>query len=247
MAYRGAMPWHGLGQLCTANDIDTWINDSGLGFTIERGVPYFMPTEGLHVPMQDVRVLYRGDNRTMLSIVAKDYKVVQPRAILEFFRDEVESGGLQIDTAGVLDEGRKLWALATNATSFSVGMSLGGHDTIRPYLLLVTSCDGTMATRCYLTTVRVVCNNTLAYSKKDSACGVTFRHSSVMDPRAIKQVIGLIYENTDDFRLTAEALASRPVSDSWARQFFTTLYTPKGGVPTPRHARASHSRKPSTH
>ena len=56
MAYWGAMPWHGLWQLCTANDIDTGINDSGLGFTIERGVPYFMPIEGLHVPMQDVRV-----------------------------------------------------------------------------------------------------------------------------------------------------------------------------------------------
>ena len=62
----------------------------------------------------------------MLSVVPKDYKVVQPREILEFFRDEVESGGLQIDTAGVLDEGRKLWTLATNATLFFAGLGQGG-------------------------------------------------------------------------------------------------------------------------
>lgn len=43
-------------------------------------------------------------------MVSNRYKVVQPREILEFYRDLTEDAGFELETAGV--RGRKLWALA---------------------------------------------------------------------------------------------------------------------------------------
>jgi phage/plasmid-like protein (TIGR03299 family) len=69
----------------------------------------------------------------------------------------VQVGGYQLETAGVLKEGRKLWAPARTGQS----ALLKGGDEVRGYLLLATACDGTLATTAQFTSVRVVCNNTL--------------------------------------------------------------------------------------
>jgi hypothetical protein len=37
---------------------------------------------------------------------------------------------------------------------------LKGGDRVKAYLLLATSCDGTLCTTAQFTSVRVVCNNT---------------------------------------------------------------------------------------
>lgn len=47
-----------------------------------------------------------------LSVVSNRYKVVQPKDVLHFYKDLVSAGGFELETAGVLKGGRKLWALA---------------------------------------------------------------------------------------------------------------------------------------
>ncbi|MBN0134206.1 DUF932 domain-containing protein, partial [Pseudomonas aeruginosa] len=84
-------------------------------------------------------------------------QVVQPREVLEFYRDLTQVSGYELETAGVLKGGRKFWALARTGQN----TSLKGNDLVNGYLLLATSCDGTLATTATPTTVRVVCNNTL--------------------------------------------------------------------------------------
>jgi hypothetical protein len=39
---------------------------------------------------------------------------------------------------------------------------LKGKDVSNGYILLATACDGTLATTAQFTSIRVVCNNTLA-------------------------------------------------------------------------------------
>ena len=56
--------------------------------------------------------MFRSDALQPLSVVSKRYQVVQPREVLEFYRDLVEVGGFELETTGVLKEGKKLWALA---------------------------------------------------------------------------------------------------------------------------------------
>lgn len=73
------------------------------------------------------KVLYWSDNRTPLSVVSKRFQVVQPGQILEFYRDLTASSGFELETAGVLREGRKFWALARTGQSTTLrGAGQGG-------------------------------------------------------------------------------------------------------------------------
>jgi hypothetical protein len=99
----------------------------------ETEVLYSVADVGLHVkPFPDGKVLYRSDTLAPLSVVGKRYSVVQPRDVLEFYRDLVSAGGFELETAGVLKAGRKLWALPKTGQE----TILKGGDKVKAYLLL---------------------------------------------------------------------------------------------------------------
>lgn len=109
------------------------------------------------------KVLYRSDTKAPLSVVSSRYQVVQPAEILEFYRDLTEVSGFELETARVLKDGKKLWALARTGQS----ATLKGKDQVNAYLLLATACDDTLATTAQHTSVRVVCNNPLSIALGD--------------------------------------------------------------------------------
>jgi len=189
------MPWHGLGQNVSENaDIDTWRKLAGLDWEINRSVVQFM--NGQMHDYSDHNVLYRSDNNSPLSVVGKNYKVVQPKEVLEFFRDLVSQDGFSIETAGSLKGGRRIWALAKT----NLDGEIVDGDLFKTYLLLVTSCDGGLATTAQFTSVRVVCNNTLQMALGDGIDNqVKVRHNSVFNPLAVKGQLGLnasvVYED----------------------------------------------------
>jgi hypothetical protein len=65
-------------------------------------------------------VLQRDDNHLALSIVGKQYKPVQNTEIFHFFHEFCERGDMILETGGILDEGRKAWALATLQEGFTL-------------------------------------------------------------------------------------------------------------------------------
>jgi phage/plasmid-like protein (TIGR03299 family) len=150
-----------------------------------------------------------------LSIVSNRYQVVQPSEILEFYRDLTEVGGYEMETAGVLKEGRKLWALARTGHT----TALVGNDRVHGYLLLATACDGTLATTAQFTSVRVVCNNTLAIALGEKQGVVKVPHRSQFDPKAVKRQLGLATATWDDFIARIRALSECSVSASAAEGF----------------------------
>lgn len=114
-------------------------------------------------------LLARSDTQAALSVVSGDYQVVQPKAVLEFYRDLVEQRGYPLETAGALAGalagGRKVWALAR--TGLVAGVADDAADKLGAYVLLAKSCDKTLATTVTFTSVRVVCQNTLSFSVRD--------------------------------------------------------------------------------
>lgn len=159
MAYAGEKPWHGLdNRLAPQQSIEVWKRQAGMYWKIEEAeVRYVTGNQNLGVihAFPEQKVLYRSDNRTPLSMVSKRFRAVQPGQILEFYRDLTANSGFELETAGVLREGRKFWALARTGQS----TTLKGRDKVDGYLLLATACDGTLATTAQFTSVRVVCNN----------------------------------------------------------------------------------------
>ena len=191
MAYVDAVPWHGLGNKLTPNQpIEVWQNEAGMDWRInETEVLYSVSGgDGLHLKSNpDNKVLFRSDTHSPLSVVSKRYKVVQPHDVLEFYRDLVSVGGFELETAGVLKGGKKLWALAKTGQE----TLLRGNDRVKAYLLLATSCDGSLCTTAQFTSVRVVCNNTLQLAVGDSGGAVKVPHSTEFDPQQVKQTLGL--------------------------------------------------------
>lgn len=197
MAYAGAEPWHGLGQELTYDaPLETWKQEAGMDWSAEES-PLSYSAGGEILTFPDRRVLYRSDSKAALSVVSGNYKVVHPGEALEFFRDLVDAHGFQLETAGCLFGGRKYWALA----KVSEGFRLMGEDVVKPYLLLATSCDGSMATVADLTTVRVVCNNTLRMSigANGANAKVKVPHHASFDPAAVKRQLGMIGGAWDNF------------------------------------------------
>ena len=192
MAYVNETPWHGLGnQLTPHQPLEVWAQQAGLNWEVCSSPVQFMPTQenylGKGESYSDKSVLYRSDTKAPLSVVGSRYKVVQPREVLEFYRDLTERSGFELETAGVLKGGKKLWALARTGQS----TSLRGNDVSNGYVLLATACDGSMATVAQFTSIRVVCNNTLAVALTEGEGVIKVPHSKTFDAQAVKKALGI--------------------------------------------------------
>jgi phage/plasmid-like protein (TIGR03299 family) len=219
MAYVGEMPWHGLGEnLEKGASIETWMTAAGMDWTIRRSLVRYNTTMDAANPNQQVwkdqHVLSRSDNLEPLSIVSSKFQIVQPREVLEFFRDLVGQNGYELETAGTLFGGRRFWALA------SIGQDavIMGHDQIRGYLLLSTACDGSMATEVRKTSVRVVCNNTLSMARSAKA-DFKVTHRSAFQAEAAKKKMGLVREDFREFIVKVRALAKTKIAKPDAEKF----------------------------
>lgn len=219
MAYTGQTPWHGLGQPVTQGaSIGVWQREAGMDWEAHAATPQ-VAAEGNFcgddpIKFDEHKALFRSDTLAPLSIVSSRYQVVQPREVLEFFRDLTEDGGWHIHTAGVLRGGRKLWAMASNGSESDVigkTRKSAGRDPVRQNLLLATSLDGSMKTIAALTAVRVVCANTLALALKDNGEKVQISHRTVFDPAAIKKALGLSRETFEVFMASARDMADTPI------------------------------------
>lgn len=212
-AYRESdgMPWHGLGQALPDNaTIDAWRVAAGMDWRIKRAkVRYPASAETVgdasqYIEVPDSHVLFRSDNHNALGIVSNKYKVVQPSEVIEFFRDIVKVGGLELSAAGTIYGGKRYWATAKIGEAAPVSVK----DKIGGYLLISTSADGSTATEIRRTTVRVVCRNTLAMAARDKA-SLRISHRTEFDPQAVKSYMGLNEAAWEAFRHQMTRLAEK--------------------------------------
>jgi len=221
MAYVGQTPWHQLGnQLPAKQPIEIWAQKAGMDWEI-RDTPVRYMTEqagalGSIMSFPEQKVLFRSDTKAPLSVVSGRYQVVQPREVLEFYRDLTEISGFELETAGVLKEGKKFWALAKTGKE----TVLKGNDVVKGYLLLATSCDGTLATTATPTTIRVVCNNTLQIALNGASSAIKVPHSTNFDPQAVKKQLGIAVSQWDAFMYRMKTLSERKVKSHEAMNYF---------------------------
>jgi len=214
IAFVGETPWHGLGEcLPEGEPIEVWKVAAGMNWEIQRApVQYRIDTPAgkAYVKMPERDVLYRSDTMAGLGVVSDSYQIVQPGEVLEFFRDLVTAYDYQLEVAGCLFGGKRFWALARTPDSDFVA---DRRDTMRKYLLLCTSADGSLATVGEDTSVRVVCNNTLSLSlgeKNDSRIKIS--HRSAFNADEVKRRLGISRETFAEFMDTMRTLAATPVS-----------------------------------
>jgi phage/plasmid-like protein (TIGR03299 family) len=210
-AYRetDGLPWHGLGQpMADAATIDEWRVAAGMDWRIKCSKVRYVTGPDQPYPrlleMPEQHVLFRSDTHAALGIVSDKYKMVQPHEVLEFFRDIVKAGGLELSAAGTIHGGRRFWATAKMGEySTSVKDKIGG------YLLISTSADGSLSTEVRRTTIRTVCQNTLNMALKDAPAAVRITHRSEFDIKKVQAFMGFNQDAWSQFRANIEKLANK--------------------------------------
>ena len=226
MAYVGEMPWHGLGeQLPAGQSIDIWVEAARLNWRIQMLPVHYQFQDRVRI-MPERFVLARDDIGSALSIVSADYQIVQPKEVLEFYRDLVEERHYTLETAGALDGGRKVWALARTGLVANVGGDPA--DELGAYVLLATSCDKSLATTATFTSIRVVCQNTLAFAfddvKQTQRRHIKVDHSRKFDPMPIKEKLGLIDRAWSQFLEKINPMAKMSMDVTAIQKYVESLF-----------------------
>lgn len=175
---RGAS-WHNLGQV--VQDCKTWqdtIQLAGLDWTVsKRQLEY----ASFPVPAWG---LFRDDqtevSKAFISPTTETYQVIQNYSMFTFLDAliEAEESSAHYEAAGSLNGGAQVFALVNIAEAFEVGAS---GDRFESYLLFTDDRTAKRSAKCFLTTVRVVCANTLqqalGQTEKNAEHVAVFRHS----------------------------------------------------------------------
>jgi len=228
MAYTGATPWHGLGQALTPDaTIEQWTEQAGLNYRVlESVVEYTTPSVTGMQAWPERKVLHRSDTGAPLAVVSNGYNVVQPSEVMSFFRTLVDLGGFKLETAGALSHGRRVWALA----SVGEGAPVVDGDIVKPYLLLGTSYDGTMATIAKFTAggysngrpVSGEAETDKGYLKS----AVRVLHSERFDAEAVRLQLGVVANQFEGFMVQSRQLAGVPMSGEQCDAFVAELLKP---------------------
>ena len=152
MFYVRVAPWHGLG-ICVEETLTSGeaLEKSGLDWNvIQRPI---MTSTYDHIVGWKANI--RDTDEQVLGIVTDRYKIVQNHEAFGF-TDALLGEGVRYETAGSLNNGRKVWLLAKLPDRYF----LEGEE-IEPFLVFTNTHDGSGAIRVAMTPVRVVCQNTL--------------------------------------------------------------------------------------
>ena len=152
MFYTREKPWHGLGTMVAeAPNSKDALRLAGLNWKVLQE-PVYTENEEL---IQGYKANVRDTDRKVLGVVTDRYKVIQNEETFAF-TDTLLGKGVRYETAGSLQEGRRVWMLARLPREFIIG-----GERISPYMVFSNTHDGSGAVKTALTPIRVVCNNTL--------------------------------------------------------------------------------------
>lgn len=152
MFYVRETPWHGLGtKVLECPDSKGALVAAGLDWNVVQEPIYTEENEII----KGYKANVRDRDRKVLGVVTDRYKVVQNQEAF-VFTDELLGYGVRYETAGSLQDGKKVWLLAHMPHEYIIS-----GERISPYLLFSNTHDGSGAVRIALTPIRVVCNNTL--------------------------------------------------------------------------------------
>lgn len=152
MFYVRQAPWHGLGkQVEQALSSEEALKEAGLDWTVvQRPI---QTNNQMEIPGYKANI--RDTDNRVLGVVTDRYKIVQNHEAFAF-TDELLGEGVRYETAGSIQNGKKVWLLARLPENYIIS-----GESISPYLVFSNSHDGSGSIKVAMTPIRVVCQNTL--------------------------------------------------------------------------------------
>ena len=170
--------------------------------------------------------LVRGDNSAILSNVGEDWHIIQNIEVFEFFKEFVITGGMDMDSAGSLNGGQIVWAAAKmNDFSFEIF----GGDVVDSYLRFSNPHKYGMSVYIEFISIRLVCSNGMT-SLKNRKYKIPhniqdFKKKSDNIKRGIKETLGMVREDLDEYKKMAKLLASKRYDTDSLRQYYMELFS----------------------
>lgn len=200
------MPWHRLGTMVAAA-----VNGSealalaNLGWKVLK-VPAEREWNGKRVISTDTFLLVRDDTGAELGSVGKQYKTVQNDDATAFLDEALKDYGARYETAGAIYGGKSVWLQARLPKQIEVTKG----DVVDGYATFTLFHDGTAACRCYPTTLRAVCANTLRLANEGKSKGISIRHTGDIKGKLndARRALGLAVEGFESFGVAAQAMAA---------------------------------------
>lgn len=230
MAYRGEVPWHGLGVYLKAKASPDEIRKSAsLDWGVAKRKMFYYPkgsNSGKPIEVPEKFALVRDTDDRLLSVVGSTYKPVQNEIALDFFTKFVRAGKMEMETAGSLQNGQYIWGLARLGADFK----LAKGDEVRGYLLLCSPHVLGKAMIIQFTPIRVVCWNTLNFALgaglKGNGSAFRMPHSMTFTD-AVKEraevALGLGERQMSEFEQAAKLLARKRAKDADVKQYFCNV------------------------
>jgi phage/plasmid-like protein (TIGR03299 family) len=230
MFWYGDRPWHHLGrQVIQPATLDEALSAGGLDWHVTLE-PLRTARHGNAVPQRYAVVrtdLAGDDDRRVLGVVHPAFRPLQNREGAELFHCLFDLDERRYHTGGYLHNGEVVWLLARLPETITVG----DDDAVETYALYSNSHDGTQAIDIRLTTVRVVCRNTLTEAlHRDSAAA--FRRAHREGPRVLQAQAESFFEAMRKRIAATQALyrwlhAARCGDDAFDRFLRTLLPDPR--------------------
>lgn len=209
-------PWHGLGRIVmeapTSKDA---LRLAGLDWNVVQEPIY---TE-FNERVEGYKANVRDSDRKVLGVVSDRYKVVQNIDAFSF-TDELLGKGVRYETAGSLQEGKKVWLLARLPREYIIG-----GERISPYLVFSNTHDGSGSVKVAVTPVRVLCNNTLNLALNTASRSFSMVHTGNIQDKIqeAKDTLFMAEKYMDCLGAEFEELRRQKMSDAQVKEYIELL------------------------
>lgn len=227
-------PWKANGSEVNPNaSLDEWMDKAGINYEV-KGVPTLYEWDGEIKKAPNKFQLIRSDTGASLSEVSGTYKVRQPREIMEFFKNLIDSNNMQMEVVGAMQGGKKIFALARTGATAEIGK--GSGDIIGANVFLMESWDGSHATKARSGVERFFCLNQIeshGFSQSGfvNKNAVKRKHSQNFVPEEVQFELAHINDNFAKFVDFAQDMEKTRMTADMIERYYARIYAPEAWEP----------------
>jgi phage/plasmid-like protein (TIGR03299 family) len=212
--------WHKLGQRCeSAVNWEQAMSLAKLDWGVVKTQNYARDPQGHVVPVSSYSIFRDVDGAELASNVGEGFTVKQNRECFQFVDELLQAnGGAHYDSAGALGNGATVWCAVRVPRADIV---VNGEDKSESYLVFTTAHDGSMAHTAALSSVRVVCRNTLRQALSTNTGILRIKHTKNANARFedAKRTMDGVVMDAERLQEKLQILATRRIT----RESITTV------------------------
>lgn len=212
--------WHKLGTVIQeAPTVEEGIRLAGLDWKVNLETMFLADGR----PTTQRAVIRETDN-SILGYGGSHWTPLQNTEAFSFFNDFLATGDVQLETAGSLRQGQRIWVLAKIKSA--IGEVVKG-DPIQRYFMLSNAHTKGFAVSVGFTDIRVVCKNTLAIAESSANSKLMrINHSSKVHQN-LEEIKSIVNFSTQGFQADMqkmESLVRRGINQNDIKKFVEVIF-----------------------